>query len=149
MSRPSKLTVPDRARISPEIVRSNEVLPAPLAPSTAVTLPCATSSDTSSTARTGPYEETTPVSSSIAALLVVGAEIGVEHGVIRADFTRRARGDDPAGIEHRPPVGHRHDEVHPMLDEHHRHRALQLADRLPQLGQVGRAEPAGRLVQQE
>ena len=38
--------VPELARTSPEIVRSSDVLPAPLAPSTAVTLPRSTASVT-------------------------------------------------------------------------------------------------------
>ena len=46
---------PAAARSSPEIVRSSEVLPAPFAPSTAVTLPSLDRErDTPSTARTGP-----------------------------------------------------------------------------------------------
>ena len=42
---------PARARTRPEIVRSSVVLPAPLAPSTAVMLPSATSKETPSSAR--------------------------------------------------------------------------------------------------
>ena len=54
MSSPASFTLPELGRTSPVIVRSSEVLPAPLAPSTAVTEPSGTSSDTPSTARTGP-----------------------------------------------------------------------------------------------
>ena len=42
MSSPSSATLPALGRTSPEIVRSSEVLPAPLAPSTAVTVPSGT-----------------------------------------------------------------------------------------------------------
>ena len=54
MSLPSSSTRPARAGVRPVMVRSSVVLPAPLAPMTAVTDPFATSSDTLSTARTGP-----------------------------------------------------------------------------------------------
>ena len=54
MSSPANTTRPLRAATRPVIVRSSDVLPAPLAPSTAVTEPSETSSDTPSTARTAP-----------------------------------------------------------------------------------------------
>src|SRR5437763_1039729 len=152
MSRPSNCTVPERARTSPEIVRRSDVLPAPFAPSTAVTLPSGTSSDTSSTARTGPYEQTTPASSSIRRLpllLFFRAEVRLEHSGVRANLVRRTGRDEPAGVEHRHPVADRHDEVHPVLHEHYRHRAPQVADRVTELREVVRAEAASGLVEQE
>ena len=54
MSSPASVTRPELDRSSPEIVRSSDVLPAPFAPSTAVTFPSSTRSETPSTARTGP-----------------------------------------------------------------------------------------------
>ena len=54
MSRPSSRMEPARARTTPDSVRSSDVLPAPLAPSTAVMLPAGTVNDTPSSARTAP-----------------------------------------------------------------------------------------------
>ena len=46
-SSPSNTTRPPRTGLSPEIARSNAVLPAPFAPSTPTIAPVGTSSDTS------------------------------------------------------------------------------------------------------
>jgi hypothetical protein len=54
MSSPSSTMRPDAGRIRPETLRSREVLPAPLAPSTAVILPAGTEMLTASSALTGP-----------------------------------------------------------------------------------------------
>ena len=51
---PPTRTLPLRAFTSPEMARTSVVLPAPLAPSTAVMLPSATLSDTLFTATTPP-----------------------------------------------------------------------------------------------
>src|SRR5213078_309625 len=50
----------------PEMARSRVVLPAPLLPSTATTAPLGTSSDTSRSARTGPYVTRRPCTVSMA-----------------------------------------------------------------------------------
>jgi len=54
MSSSQKRTRPERGFTIPDTARSSELLPAPLAPSTAVMLPAGTLSDTPSTARTAP-----------------------------------------------------------------------------------------------
>ena len=46
MSSPNSFTLPELGRTRPVIVRNSEVLPAPLAPSTAVTEPSGTSNET-------------------------------------------------------------------------------------------------------
>ena len=54
MSSPSRAIRPAEARTSPEIVRSRVVLPAPLAPSTAVIRPLSAVKPTPRSAVTGP-----------------------------------------------------------------------------------------------
>ena len=53
-ARPAKVIEPCRGRSVPEIARSRVVLPAPLLPSTAVTVPSGTSSETPRSACTAP-----------------------------------------------------------------------------------------------
>ena len=53
--------------------------------------------------------------------VVVGTEVGVDHGVVGADLVGRALGDDPALAHHDHPVGDVVHDVHVVLHEHHRH----------------------------
>src|SRR5919197_3064389 len=145
MLRPSKRMTPARARTRPDSVRSSEVLPAPLAPRTAVMLPWATSNDTPFSARTGPYA----VSSSSTCSIDLDSEIGVEHALVGLDLGGRPVRDAAAEVEHDDAVADRHDEVDAVLDEQHRHVAAEGADALAQLLHVVAAEPAGRLVEED
>jgi hypothetical protein len=54
MSRPSRMTAPKSASVTPEIARSRVDLPAPLVPSSASTSPSATSRSMSNRTCTGP-----------------------------------------------------------------------------------------------
>src|SRR5262245_48234924 len=143
--RPSKRMRPARGRTSPDSVRRRDVLPAPLAPSTAVMLPAATSNETPRRARMGPYA----VSSDSTCSIDVDSEIGVEHARVGLHLRGRTVGDAPAEVEHGDAVAHRHDEVHAVLDQQHRHLAPQAADALAELAQVVVAETARRLVEQQ
>src|SRR5713101_4493929 len=64
MRRPPNRMRPASSRMSADTARRVVVLPAPLAPSRATTLPSGTLSETSDSARTPPYETVTCSSSS-------------------------------------------------------------------------------------
>src|SRR5581483_4459620 len=144
MSWPSSVTRPAVGAVSPLIVRRSVVLPAPLAPRTAVTVPGSAWSETSLTARTGPKSVVSPstVSMGGGGCLSgdVTAEVGLEHGRVLLDLCRRARGDDAAEVEHAHEVTYRHDQVHVVLDQHHRDLAPQRADEVTELRQFGARE---------
>src|SRR5581483_3533321 len=154
MSRPSRLTRPVVGVLRPLIVRNSVVLPAPLAPSTAVTVPGCTSSETPSTARTAPKSAvrfSTASMSGCGGGLVCGlaAEICLEHGGVLLDLCRRAGGDHTAEVEDGDAVADRHHEIHVVLDQHHCDLVPQGADQFRQLGHLGAGEAAGRLVEEQ
>src|SRR6478609_3652845 len=101
-SRPSYVALPLCARTSPVMVRSRVVLPAPLAPSTAVTSPLGAVKLTSCRARTGPYDVESPRTSSTSGLRtgVDGiAEVGGLHRGVVAHLGGTAGRDDPPEVE--------------------------------------------------
>src|SRR4051794_39226680 len=121
---------PAAGRTNPLMVRSSVVLPAPLAPRTAVIVRSSTCSDTPSSARTAPYVVTTSSTESIADLprrhlggvgVDVLAEIGLEHRGVVSNLGGRAGRDDAAEVEDDDPVAHLHHEVHVVLHEQDRH----------------------------
>src|SRR4051812_10108806 len=129
---------PDRGLTSPLMVRSRVVLPAPLAPRTAVMVPSSTLIETPSSARTAPYVVTTSSTESIVtchsrAALDLLAEVGLEHLRVVADLVRCARRDQPAEVEHDDAVADLHDQVHVVLDEQDRHPLLERADQSGEL----------------
>src|SRR4249919_2611391 len=152
------------------MARSVVVLPAPLAPSSATTSPSSTVSDTPCSATIGPYRASTFSSSSSRAivlrgvglvrigrqrlrlLLVLGrAEIGLDDLRVGLYLGRHALGDLAAEVEDVDALGHRHDEVHVVLDEQDRERVVgaQPPDQLPELADLLVVQAAGRLVEQE
>src|SRR4051812_49931605 len=147
---------PVRGRTSPLMLRSNVVLPAPLAPSTAVMVPGSTVIETSSSARTAPYVVTTSSTCSIVhrphlggAFVDLLAEIGLEnHGVV-ADLGGSAGGDHPAEVENDDPAAPLHDEVHVMLDEEDGDVLLEVAEQLAEITHLLVAQPGRGLVQEQ
>src|SRR5436305_11457232 len=128
---------PDAGRTRPLMVRSKVVLPAPLAPSTAVMVPGAARNETPSSARTAPYVVTTssiasPSSVATAHLprlcVDVLAEVRLEHLLVVLHLVGCASGDDATEVEHDDAVTHLHDEVHVVLHEQHRHSLAQVTD---------------------
>src|SRR5205823_5625433 len=107
MSWSASRTVPCRARTRPLSVRSNVVLPAPFAPSTAVIEPGSTCRSMPSSARTGPYSTVRPAMSSMAAAARVDrvvdlhrvTEIGPLHDRVGAYLLGCAARDDLAEIQ--------------------------------------------------
>src|SRR5215471_5076613 len=67
---PSRRTAPASGLVTPAIIPSVVVLPAPFAPSSPVIRPSAAANDTSSTAVTAPYVFRRPSTSSMARLLL-------------------------------------------------------------------------------
>src|SRR5258705_10940067 len=82
MSRPSNVTWPPSDRMSPEIVRSIVLLPAPFAPMSATSCPLRIVSETPFTAVTWPYRHTRPRTSSMRDPL---AEARADHRGILLD----------------------------------------------------------------
>src|SRR4051812_44108780 len=110
------------------MVRSSVVLPAPLAPSTAVMVPGATCNETPSSARTAPYVVTTSSTAKPSAvdtahlprgLVDVLAEVGLQHARVVLHLVRCAGRDDASEVEHHDAVTHLHDQIHVVLDQQH------------------------------
>src|SRR4051794_37526633 len=136
---PSYVALPDWARTSPVIVRSSVVLPAPLAPSTAVTSPRGAVKVTSRRARTAPYDVDSSRTSSISGLRtgVDGiAEVGGLHRGVVTDLGGTAGGDHPPEVEDDQVVADRHDQVHVVLDQHHRHPVREAAEQGAEIGHL-------------
>ncbi len=81
---------------------------------------------------------------------MVGAEVGVDHGLVLADGLGRALGDDAAlGHHHHPVADARHD-VHVVLDEEHRGTVgAHLLDVLEQGLREGRVHAGHGLVEHD
>src|SRR5579875_426010 len=165
ISRPSSATRPARGRLSPEIARRRVVLPAPLAPRTAVTDPAAACRLTPSSARIAPYSQTRSCTSSIAGALSLSpprlrlrtsarrsrllAQIGGYHARVAAH--RRGitgRNHTPEVKRHEPFADVRH-KLHVVIDKHHRHCAAQPVQQLHELLELARIEPARGLIEQQ
>ena len=84
-------------------------------------------------------------------MLVVGAEVRLDHGRIRLHLGRRPARDLPTEAEDVHVVGDAHDEVHVVLDEEHGELEVvaDLLDEDPELGDLLVVQPAGRLVEEE
>jgi hypothetical protein len=98
MSVPSRHTLPSVGRTSPEIVRSSVVLPAPLAPSTAVTCPPRPSArrrrgrgpGRSRVCSRQAQASAVPVRHRGFLALGLATQVGLEHALVAADVPRRA-----------------------------------------------------------
>src|SRR5579864_3453149 len=117
------------------MVLTSVVLPAPLAPSTAVMLPSGTDSVTWSSAMTPPYATVRSVISSMRNRL---AEVCVGDLAVGADLDGRAGGDHLPEVEHRDGVAHGHHHVDVVLDERDRHRRAKRAQHVDELVDIGR-----------
>src|SRR4051795_10263202 len=82
--------------------------------------------------------------------VVVGAEVGVDDGLVLADRLRGSLGDDPAGGHHDHPVTDVPDDVHVVLDEDDRHALLaEVLDVAEQALRQRRIHPGHRLVEHD
>src|SRR5438105_1205370 len=122
-SAPASRMRPPRGLSMPLTARSSVVLPAPLAPSTAVIAEVPAEMLTRFSATTPPYPA---VSSSTAsagvagavALLTGGAEVGRGHGRVVLDLARGSRRDHLPEVEDHERVADGHHQVHVVLDHH-------------------------------
>src|SRR3984957_1008038 len=154
---PSKRTEPSLGLTRPEIVRSNVVLPAPFAPSTAVTAPGSASKETERSACTAPNETLRSRTSSpaslrrafLAVLVHHVPEIRAHHRGVDADGVRRAAGDDLPEIEDDDPVADRHHQIHVVLHEKDGHALGQAADPGAKRLHLALGQTAGWFVEQE
>src|SRR4029077_13424339 len=95
---------------------------------------------------TRPYAPCSPPHSST----VAPPEIGGYHSRVAAHLVGRALRDLAAEVEHRDHPAQAHDQLHVVLDQHHRHPAR--ADGPDQLGPgvaLAPVQARGRLVEQE
>src|SRR4029077_11794472 len=121
------------------MVLTRVVLPAPLAPSTAVMLPSGTDSETLSSATTPPYATVRSLISSMCDRL---PEVRVGDIGVGADVCRRARCDHLPEVEHGDAVTDRHHHIDVVLDERDRHARPQRAQEVDQLIHVRCGEAA-------
>ena len=84
-------------------------------------------------------------------VVVLGAEVGLDHGGVRAHLGRRPVGDLTAEVQDVDVLGDAHHEVHVVLDEQHRQLVVvaDLADEAPELLDLLVVQAAGGLVQQK
>src|SRR5919201_1894696 len=138
-SSPSKRIEP-RNGARPEMARSVDDFPAPFGPMTATTSRSPTRKSIPRTAWTGPYDTSTPRSSSTACCLFVHTEVRVDDAVIFEHGGGGADGNEAAQLKHRDAVAQRGDEVELVVDEQHGHalalQASQMRDQLIRLGGV-------------
>src|SRR5512142_287738 len=153
-SAPASRMRPRRGLIMPLTARSSVVLPAPLAPSTAVIADVPAAMLTPFSAVTPPYPATSSSAASAGVagtvpLLMGGAEIGRRHGRVVLDLARGARRDHLPEVEDHDRVADGHHQVHVMLDHHERSLGGQVADEPAELGQFALVQAAGGLVEQD
>ena len=84
-------------------------------------------------------------------VLVLGAEVGLDHGRVRTHLRGRPLGDLPTEAHDVDVVGDPHDEVHVVLDEEHGELEVvaDLLDEHAELRHLLVVQPARRLVEEE
>src|ERR1700722_16859389 len=107
-------------RTIPQMARSVVVLPAPLAPSNAVTPPSSTAKLMPCRTFVSPYPACRPLASSSAGMSLVllrVAEVGADHLRLGPHLVRRPVGDFKTKLQRHDFVGHAHHQIHVMLDQ--------------------------------
>src|SRR6185312_984982 len=159
-SSPSKVTRPRHGVIVPAMARNIVVLPAPLAPTMAVSSPRPALSDTPHNTCTSPYPVSSAstersVSGMAGAPLQFGGELGVAQigfddlRVLR-DFGRHTLGQLLAEIEHDDAVRQAHDGLHQVLDDQDGDAAgADLADDADHVLDLGGVEAGQDLIEHQ
>src|SRR4051812_8403788 len=133
--RPSSVTLPLLGRIIPEMARMVVVLPAPLAPINATTVPAFTVKVVPSSTSLSPYPACKSETTSTNAPSGGGrrgnggrrlhlAQVRLDHLRVALHVGRRPFGDEPAAVEHRDDVAEAAHHVHVVLDEDDGHAPL-------------------------
>src|SRR5882757_1341821 len=124
-----------------------EVLPAPLGPSSASTVPAGTARLTSSTARIAPYPQ---LSFSSCSMRLPIPEIDLAHGGILHHVAGRAVGDDPALVQDEEPPAYTHHFRQIVLDQHGGDAlGVDGGDEIDLLCRLAVVEPGQRLIEQD
>src|SRR5215467_8253329 len=117
ISRPSNTMLPLCGSMTPQIVFSTVVLPAPLAPRIVTTPPCGTSKDTPRMATIGPYQVSTLATVRIGSGMARSAsEIGANHLGMALDLPRSAESERTTVVQRQDPVRNGRNEFHVVLD---------------------------------
>src|SRR5881628_2414629 len=145
ISRPSKTMRPALGRSRPEIARSVEDLPAPLAPIKQTSSPAATARSIPRSAVTAPYAAATP-----SIFSTTRSEVGADDVGVRLHRSRCSLGDHRAVVEDDHGVAESHHDAHVVLDEKHRDAAAadgpdETTDHLF----LGARHASGRLVEKQ
>src|ERR1035437_10235581 len=106
----------------PEMVRTNVVLPAPLAPTMEMISPASASKLTSHSAWISPYA--TLMDCTCRGLVIVLPEVNVNYGLVVHDGVHRSFGNLFAMGKHDDPFAERYHGHHNVLDEQNRHPGL-------------------------
>src|SRR6476620_1972838 len=143
---PPTVTLPLFGLISPDIVLSSVVLPAPLGPSSSTSCPASSSSDTSRSTVIRSYPALSP---STCNMFDSDEEVGDGRAV--AQLGGRSRGDDPTAVDDGDLVGDVPHQLEVVLDDEHGDRGLgrDVAQQLAELEPLGVREAGGRLVQRD
>src|ERR1700722_8630568 len=107
-------------RTMPQIARRVVVLPAPLAPRSAVTPPSSTTKSMPCRTFVSPYAACRPLASSNAGMMVLllrVAEVGADHLRFGAHLIGRAVGDLNAEFQRHDFVGYAHHQVHVVFNQ--------------------------------
>src|SRR5690606_25027425 len=146
---PCRLIDPERGLRTPEIERARVVLPAPFAPRIATNPPSSTVIATScSTSTWGRYPVQSPLISSTTPPPM--SEIRFGHFLALPDLRGCAFVEHRSGAHHNNPLRSPRHKVHVVVNKHDRYPGCrQCRQPVGQALCVYRAEPGGRLVQQE
>src|ERR1035437_6107193 len=147
IERPLTRMLPAEGRRKPLIVFSSDVLPAPLAPSSATLSPCRTDKVMPLNALTLPYCTSSP---SISSIGLFASKIRLQHHRIVAHLLWRAFRQLLAVVQHHDLVRDRHHQVDHMLHQHDTDAGRRQPAQHPrQLHPFLRREPDRRLVQHQ
>src|SRR5438552_5056747 len=145
ISRPSKTMRPALGRSRPEIARSVDDLPAPLAPIKQTSSPDATARSIPRSAVTGPYAAAT-----LSIVSTAGSEVCADDVGVRLHDRGCPLRDDRAVIEHDHGIAQPHDDSHVVLYE--KHGDATIADRPDEAADhvfLGARHPGRRLVEEQ
>src|SRR5437764_13961315 len=153
-STPPNSMVPRVRRASPMIARNVVVLPTPLRPSSAAHSPIRSSRFTPCRMCSFPMWTWTSSSLSMAGffhvvLVLLAPEIGLAHALVGGDVGRSPGGKDRALRHDRDVIGNPEYHLHVVLDDDDVDRTCKLANFFDCPLGLGRAHPAGRLIEEK
>src|SRR5579859_7490126 len=134
---PRNVMLPRRGFSRPLMVASSVDLPEPFGPTMHVSPPSVTVNDTPCSTSPPPYPATTPSTASavkpsrgpsgaskaglhvglVVTVVLVGAQVSVEHLGVVANLLRRSRRDHGAVVQHHDLRAQLHNEIHVVLDD--------------------------------